>query len=138
MYVRNDPADHQPDDERQASNGLKGLSGDWENLVEFRGESDNCQVFIVRPKLLDITPGPDEQEHVANLEPFVDETSVVHDTASPDADDRKSEATPEMRFEHRASNQIRRWRHDDFRQSDFLRTIAEIGPLQRQLFKEEI
>ena len=95
MHVRDDPADHQPDDERQTGDGLKGLSGDRENLVEFRGQPDDRQVPVVRPKLLDIAPGPDEQERVADLEPFVDETSVVHDTAAPEADDRKPEAAPE-------------------------------------------
>ena len=89
LHVRDEAADHQPDDERQAEKRLRRLVGGRRHFVDLGGNLDDDQIPPVRPKSLDIRPGTDQQQGVAELQRFVQRHARVRDDATSQADHRQ-------------------------------------------------
>ena len=82
--------------------------------------------------------GPIEQQRVAGLQRFVEQTAPVGSDAAPLADHGQSESGTEFGLDQRLPYEIGGRRHNDFRHADLLGSIGEIGAAERHLFERKL
>jgi hypothetical protein len=58
---------------------VRRLAGCREHFVELGRQLDDDQILAVGPESLNISPGADQQQHVAELKLFVQEPALVRD-----------------------------------------------------------
>jgi hypothetical protein len=107
-------------------------------FVELGRELDDGEVVTVGLEPLDVLPRPDQQQSVAGLLRFVEQTALVGSDAAPPADHGQSESGTEFRFDQRLPYQIGGRRHDDFHHADLLGSIGEISAAERHLFERKL
>jgi hypothetical protein len=82
LDVRHDAADHQPYHQHQAEQRLKRLAGGGKDLGDLARQAEDEQIARVGAEPLDVLPGADHQQRVADPELLVEQRAGVRDAAN--------------------------------------------------------